>query len=96
MRERWHGLFWGLLLIVLGISFYLSMQGWGGWWQFFLIGLGVIFLVESRVRGGTGRIIAGLVLIAVGAVLLTGWGDWWPLILIVAGLAIIFNSWRRR
>ena len=95
MRERWHGLFWGLLLIVLGISFYLSMLGWGSWWQFFLIGLGVIFLIEGRIRG-PGRIFLGLVLIAVSVALLTGLGNWWPLILIVAGLAVIFNSWRRR
>ena len=95
MRERWHGLFWGLLLIWLGVSLLLSMQGFGAWWQYFIIGLGVIFLIEARVRG-RGRIIVGLVLIGVGVAFLTGIGNWWPLILILVGLAIVLNTWLRR
>jgi len=95
MRDREHGLFWGLLLICLGVSFFLSMQGFGAWWKYFLIGLGIIFLIEARWRG-TGHIIAGLVLMGVGIALLTGFGIWWPLILILAGVAILLNTWRRK
>lgn len=106
-ERRASGIFWGMVLILLGIVFFLSAQGWlpwGDWWQYFLIGLGLIFLAESLMRysGNTsmrprfGRVIAGLVLILIGLVFLMGIGNWWPLILIVVGLAIMVNVWLRK
>ncbi len=106
-RSRNPGRFWGLILIVLGIVFFLYTQGWltrGEWWQYFLIGLGLIFLIESLVRysgreshrPGLGRAAAGLILIFIGAAFLLGFGNWWPLILIVVGLAVLLNVWSRR
>ncbi len=112
-RRRWQherrasGVFWGLVLILLGIVLFLSSQGWlpwGDWWQFFLIGLGIVFLIESLVRYSNpayrrprfGRVIAGLVLIFVGAAFIFGIGRWWPLILIIVGLLIVLNVWLKR
>lgn len=95
MYDKRHSVSWGLLLICLGVSFFLSMQGFGAWWQYFIIGLGGILLIEAR-RHGTGSIIAGVILIGVGVAFLTGIGNWWPLILIVVGVAILLNSWLRR
>lgn len=101
-RDPMSGLFWGLILILLGVVFFLSSQGWfpiGEWWQYLLIGLGVIFLIESLVRYANptyhrprfGRFVAGLVLIFVGLAFLLGFGKWWPLILIVIGLAVLLR-----
>ena len=112
MQEKWRrdpisGLFFGLILVVVGVVLFLSMQGlisWDDWWKYFIIGLGCIFLIEVLVRYTRpayrrpvfGRLITGLILICVGVAFLTGIGNWWPLILIVIGLAILFNTFLRR
>jgi hypothetical protein len=100
-------IFIGLILILLGSLFFLSEQGFiahDRWWQYFLIGLGGIFLVDAVMRSGqennqgfvTGRVIAGFVLIGIGVVFLFGFTAWWPLILIAAGRAIIATGRLRR
>jgi len=112
MQEKWRrdpisGLFFGLILILLGVVFFLSAQGWiswGDWWKYFIIGLGFIFLIEVLVRYTKpayrrpifGKLIAGIILICVGAAFIGGIGNWWPLILIIVGLAILLNVWLRR
>lgn len=112
LHEKWRrdpvsGLFFGLILILLGVVFLLSTQGWisrHDWWKYFIIGLGVIFLIEVLVRHTRaayrrpvfGRLFAGLILICVGLAAIGGFGNWWPLILIVVGLAILFNFWFRK
>jgi hypothetical protein len=103
-RDGWrhgpmHGLFWGLLLILLGVLFFIKYQGNlsdDQWWQYFLIGLGAIFIVDALVHylrrisyGIYGRLIAGAILIVVGLSFLNGWDNWWPLVLIAAGVAIL-------
>jgi hypothetical protein len=103
-REGWrrgpmHGLFWGLLLILLGVLFFVQQQGHisdDSWWQYFLVGLGAIFILDALVHylrrisyGIYGRLIAGAVLVVVGLAFLKGWDNWWPLVLIAAGVAIL-------
>jgi hypothetical protein len=106
-RRAFSGIFPGLLLILLGVLFFLTTQGtlsWNRWWQYFLVGLGAIFLIEAIVRYATGsergfslgRIIAGLVLISVGASFLFNMVTWWPIILIVVGLVILVAALFRR
>ncbi len=111
-EEKWRrdpisGLGFGLILVLLGVVFFLSAQGWiswGDWWKYFIIGLGVIFLMEVLVRYTKpayrrpvfGKLIAGLILICVGAAFIGGVGNWWPLILIIVGLAILLRVWLRR
>jgi hypothetical protein len=101
------GLFWGLLLILLGVLLFGSTQGWlegDRWWQYFLIGLGGIFLVDALGHAFTpsyrysnfGRIFAGIVLILIGVAYVFGFSQWWPLILIAAGVAILLSFWFRR
>jgi hypothetical protein len=81
----------------------LATQGilsWDNWWQFLIIGLGIIFLIDSVIRyrkeGSSGfrlgRLIAGIVLIGVGVAFLLGQVSWWPLIIIVVGVAIIVGG----
>lgn len=99
-NDPMRGLFWGLILIILGVLFFAVMQNWidwDKWWQIFLIGLGVIFLIDALIRylnssnryGIFGRVIAGLILITIGVAFIIHLEQWWPLILIVIGVAII-------
>jgi hypothetical protein len=106
-RDPLRGLFWGLLLILGGIIWLAINQNWiaqDNWWQYFLIGLGAIFIIDSVAHYLSpahrwtlgGRIVAGVVLVVVGLASVFGWGAWWPLILIAAGVAILFSFLYRR
>lgn len=98
-RGPMQGLFWGMLLILLGTLFFVQSQGGiaeDSWWQYFLIGLGAIFIIDALIHqarkiayGVTGRLIAGGVLIVIGLSFVNGWDNWWPIVLIVAGVAIL-------
>jgi hypothetical protein len=101
------GVFVGLVLVLLGTLFYLTTQGflsWTNWWQYFLVGLGIIFLIEASVRyrsdNGSGsllgRIIPGTILITVGLMFILGLSTWWPAVLIIAGVIILLNGLLRR
>ncbi|MBM2825460.1 MAG: rane protein of unknown function [Dehalococcoidales bacterium] len=112
MQHHWHhnsspGLYAGLILVMLGVVFFLSSQGLigrGDWWKYFIIGLGSLFLIEVLVRYiqpayrrlKFGKLVAGLILISIGFASLTGIGNWWPLILIAIGLAMLVNALFRR
>ena len=105
-QEKWRrdpisGVVFGLTLAILGVTLFLAAQGrisWDDWWKYFIIGLGVIFLIEVLIRYTRpayrrpmfGRLVAGLILICVGVAFLIGIGSWWPLILVAVGLAILF------
>jgi hypothetical protein len=102
LNDPMRGLFWGLMLILLGGLFFSAMQNWlswDNWWQLFLIGLGIIFLVDALVRylnpstrfGIFGRVIPGLILVVVGSAFYFSMETWWPLILIVIGAAILIR-----
>ncbi len=96
------GIFGGLVLLVLGTFLLLANQGvveWGNWWQYFIIGLGGVFIIEWAVRYLTGerpvhngRLIAGIILIGVGIIFLTGITQMWPAILIVVGLVVLVSG----
>ena len=48
-----HGLFGGLVLILLGGLFLANQKGWisgNAWWQYLLIGLGVISIINGLVH----------------------------------------------
>jgi len=97
----------GLILILLGLVLFAATQGWVQWrdfWAYFLVGLGLIFLVEVAVRFAMpeyrrpigGRLVTALILIAVGLGGIFGFAQLWPLILIAIGLAILIRGllWR--
>jgi hypothetical protein len=106
-RFPYHGLCLGLTLILLGTIFLLSQLGHltgDAWWQYLLIGLGAISIVNGLVhyqnpayRWGTYRgFIIGIVFILIGALCMLGFSQWWPLALIFAGLALLLRFfWRR-
>ncbi len=106
-RDPFRGLFWGLLLIMLGIIFFVWQQGWASgdnWWHYLLIGLGVIFLINGLVHFRSpgyrhfsyGQFIPGVVLLLVGLAFLVGFDQWWPIVLIGVGVVILLNFAFRR
>jgi len=103
-----------LIIIWLGVTMLLAnldlgLIGWGDWWAWFLLGIGGIFILEAIVRLVVpdyrrpvgGKIIAGVVLLIIGAsgtFLPFDFDQLWPLIPIAVGLAILFGGlfkWKR-
>ncbi len=106
-RDPFRGLFWGLLLILIGLLFLANQQGWiagDTWWQYLLIGLGAIFIINGLVhywnpsnrRFGYGQFIPGIVLLLVGLAFIFNFGQWWPIVLIGVGVAILLGFALRR
>lgn len=113
MREnkyRWpfHGMFVGLCLLLLGVLLLLNVTGaitGDTWWQSLLIGLGVIWIINGIVRynhpvfhwGAYGKVVCGVILVLIGALLMAGFSQWWPVVLIVAGVAFLTRFlWHRQ
>jgi hypothetical protein len=101
-RDPIGGLLPGLILILLGVLFFLASRGtisWNIWWQYLLIGLGIIFLLDSLAHylnpalrsSAFGRLIPGIILFFIGIAFIYGWSQWWPLALIAAGIIIIIS-----
>jgi cation transport ATPase len=106
--EKWKNdplgrVIFGLIVIAVGILLFLATQdmiSWEIWWAYLLLALGGIFLFEALIRSimpahrrpVSGKVIAGLVLITVGASNIYGLGTWWPLIIIGVGVVILFNA----
>ena len=104
--DRYSGVTGGLILILLGILFLLATQHyihWYDWWAYFLLGLGAIFILDFIVRSFTahgrpvqnGKLVAGAILMAIGAAHIFGMVSWWPLILIVVGLVLLLGSLKK-
>lgn len=107
MDEKWRrdplsGAVFGLIVIAVGILFLLASQdkiSWGDWWAYLLMAIGGIFIFEILLRSVMpafrkpvfGRLLAAVILIAIGASNIYGLGSWWPLIIIAAGVLILFN-----
>ncbi len=97
------GLTGGLILILLGTLFLLTTMdylSWSNWWQYFLLGLGAIFILEALIRliipkagkSFTGKLIGGSILLIIGASFVFGLVTWWPLILIAVGIIVIISG----
>ncbi|MGD2295951.1 MAG: hypothetical protein PVF22_08945 [Candidatus Aminicenantes bacterium] len=112
MEEKWRkdplsGIIAGLIIIAVGVTFLLASQDkidWSNWWAYLLLGIGCIFILEVLLRSILpayrrpifGRLLAGLILIAIGASNIYGIGTWWPLIIIGVGVVIIFSALFRK
>ncbi len=105
-RDPLRGLFWGLVLILVGILFFINQQGteWDILWKYLLIGLGSIFIVDGLAHlavpahrdGQLGRFIPGVILLFVGLAFLYNFSQWWPIILIAVGVIILLSFLFRR
>ena len=91
----------GLILIWVGISFYLvqaNYVNWDLWWPYLVVGIGIILLFQAIVRYSTSRfrgaamgsLIGGVILTAIGLAGMTGMKDWWPFVLIALGVLVLF------
>jgi hypothetical protein len=105
--DPFRGLLPGLVLILLGVLLFLTIRGtleWDSWWQYFLIGLGGIFLLDGLIHywhpatryRGAGRFVPGLILVLVGTAFVIGFSEWWPLVLVGVGVAILLGMLFRR
>jgi hypothetical protein len=94
---------WGLFFILIGTLLLAQNQGWlnGGWWEYFALGLGCIFVAGFLVRyfagngncwKATGGLVIGLALIYIGIAFLYGFGDWWPMALIPIGIGYLIKA----
>ena len=107
-EEKWRRdplgrVIFGLIVIAVGILLLLASQdkiSWDIWWAYLLMALGGIFIFEVLIRSIMpayrrpvfGKLIAGLVLIAIGAFNIYGLVSWWPLIVIGVGVFILFSA----
>ena len=102
---RWHdplrGLFWGLLLILIGVlsipavTAGLSGQMLAATW---LLGLGGVFLIDGVVHyfhpvccAPGFRLVVGIVLAVIGVLVAFGLSAWWPLVLLGLGILILLR-----
>jgi hypothetical protein len=90
-------LFWGVLLVVVGVLFTLfelQLVAWwhfGQWWPLVVVAAGVGRIAASAEakgrRGGVWVVIVGVwLLITTLGVLDFGWTDSWPLLIVAGGL----------
>ena len=100
-------IFWGLVLILLGVLFLLDQMGRAdfgdlisSWWPLILVAAGLWQLISSNFRELTG----GLFLIALGALFqlakleILGRSVWhyiWPALIIGLGLWVLIGAFRR-
>ena len=105
-NERYSGVMGGLILILLGLLFLLATQHyihWYDWWAYFLLGLGAIFILGFIVRSltahdrqmQTGKLVAGAVMMVIGASHIFGLASWWPLILVAVGIILLVSSLKK-
>lgn len=106
-RDPLRGLFWGLILILVGVLFFIDQQqgiGWDTLWKYLLIGLGAIFIIDGLAHlwipgfrdSQLGRFIPGVVLLFIGLAFLFNFSQWWPIILIAVGVIILLSFLFRR
>jgi hypothetical protein len=98
----------GLILIWLGITFYFAQVKftfgtqtvtWTDWWGYFLLGLGVILIVQGLIRyaqhryAWMGSFIGGAVVAVIGfASISQNMADFWPLIFVIIGIAVLASA----
>jgi hypothetical protein len=93
---------WGLFFVLIGGLFLAQNLAWlnGGWWSYFAIGLGCIFVIGflARYFKGSkwakylGSLIIGLAMVFIGTAFLFGFGDWWPLALLFVGVFYLIRA----
>lgn len=98
-------LFWGVILIVIGILFLgRNMEWWDfsiffrGWWTLFLIVPSIIALIKRDNVGTSSLMLLLGILMLLASRMIIEWSTVWkvfvPAIIIVVGLFVIFGSRR--
>ncbi len=98
----------GLILIWLGVTFYLQENDYiapGNWWAYFLMGIGAILIFQGGLRYAMSRkpfigsFIGGAVLLIIGFAFVQNLAvNLWPLIFVAIGAGVMLSalSGRRR
>jgi PAS domain S-box-containing protein len=103
-QDPLRGLFWGLLLVLMGFLFFAQGREWitgVTWWQALVIGFGSIFILDAFFHYlhptsrsfALGRLVPGIFLLSIGLAFLFGFSTWWPLALVATGIALFISSW---
>jgi zinc-ribbon domain len=92
----------GMILIWLGVTFFLQENGYissSNWWAYFLMGIGAILIIQGVMRYATsrrpfvGQFIGGAVVFVIGLAFVQGFNvDLWPLILVAIGVAVLLSA----
>jgi hypothetical protein len=103
---------WAAILVFAGLVFLADNFGYlpgvreADPWEWIMLGAGGLLLLESLIRlispdfqgPATGRLILGLILLALGASAIFGVNlsaAWWPVIIIVIGVSLLMRGrWR--
>ena len=99
-RDPIGGIALGLLIIWLGVTFYLKYTGVlpeSNWWAYMLAGFGGIWTLGGLVRlfwprwsyRALGMLIPGIIVGAIGMMYIAGSFMLWPLILVAVGAVVI-------
>jgi len=97
----------GVIIIWLGLTRLLTNVGViynGDWWPYFIAGLGIILVIESFIKlthprykaPYTGKLIVGLILLAIGSGGVSGLDRWWPLIVIAVGIGLVVVTYSNK
>ncbi len=104
--DRLHGVFWGLVLLGLGITFLLSEQGilphhilhsWWTWWPGLLVIYGGVRMFQPRDASDVG---GGFVMILLGIWVFANFQHWWgftwnnswPIALMISGAGMMVRA----
>ena len=92
----------GLILVWLGVTLYAQQSGLiasDNWWAYFIVGIGVILMIQGLVGYASGRrpligsLIGGGILLIVGLSFIANVSaNLWPLIFVVIGVALLVSS----
>lgn len=92
----------GLILVWLGVTFYLQQVGTipsENWWAYFVAGIGVVIIVQglllysTRRRAFFGPFIGGAILLFIGLTyIFSASENLFPLILVIIGVAILASA----
>lgn len=100
-------MFWGLILIVVGVLFLGNNLNWwdiniffDGWWSLFIIIPSIYGFFDGTSRGGSLISLTVGVLLLLAAQDIIDYGMIWkilvPIIIIVIGLSLIFNNGKKK
>ena len=97
--------FWGALVLIAELTSYAGRFAWWDGWALFFAGVGTIILtsiviqkviLKWKVKGITGWLICGFMLLGFSLAGLMNWNYIWPLFLIAIAATILVSVFRRQ